>query len=310
MSRSVPPSELPEGDYFAVEAMVRETPLGRWFLEEHARRHSASDGASAVDALSKLSELSAGPIAERLNEILDRIAEARGGPANSRSARSADAGIAAIRQVVDKVREVAFELREAGRLDIYASALELYCTDMLSATDVQEGAVHRVSDLAGLLASVEKTIAEIVGRELPPEPVVEPPPVMEEAPSPASTSPQQTMAKLVQRSEADPVEAAVAGPVKTKVVPNRGTESAALAQAKPAGPVEAKPVSRAPVPPPPPGRPGEPSAMNEATPTTPREPALFQPTKPPTTPSNATPSESASSKLVKEARALFFVNPT
>jgi hypothetical protein len=50
--------------------------------------------------------------------------------------------------------------------------------------------------------------------------------------------------------------------------------------------------------------------MNEATPTTPREPALFQPTKPPTTPSNATPSESASSKLVKEARALFFVNPT
>jgi hypothetical protein len=308
MSRSVPPSELPEGDYYAVEAMVRETPLGRWFLEEHARRHGADEGASAVDALSKLSELSAGPIAERLNEILDRIAEARGEPANSRSARSADAGIAAIRHVVDKVREVAFELREAGKLDIYAGALELYCTDMLSATDVQEGAVHRVGDLSGLLATVEKTIAEMVGRELPPEPKVEPPPAMKEAARPAPPRVQETMAKLVQRSEADPVEAAVVEPVKTKAVPNRETESAPLAQAKPAGQVEAKPVDRAPVPPPP-GKPGVPSAMNESTQTTPREPAPFKPTQP-STASSGTSSESASSKLVKEARALFFVNPS
>ncbi len=304
MSRSVPPSELPEGDYYAVEAMVRETPLGRWFLEEHSRRHRADDGASAVEALSKLSELSAGPIAERLNEILDRIAEARGEPANSRSARSADAGIAAIRHVVDKVREVAFELREAGKLDIYASALELYCTDMLSATDVQEGAVHRVGDLTSLLATVEKTIAAMVGRELPPEPQVEPPSATK-----AAGSPQAAMAKLVQSSETDPVEAAIAEPVKTRAVTYRETESAPLAQAKRAGLVAAKPVDRAPVPPPPPGKPGESSAMNEATPTAPREPAPFQPTQPPKT-SDSTSSESASSKLVKEARALFFVNPS
>jgi len=299
MSRSVPPSELPEGDYFAVEAMVKETPLGRWFLEEHAKRHAAGDAGVAVDALSKLSELSgAGVNSERLNEILDLIAEARRDPSNDRSARSAEAGTAAIRKVVEKIREVAFELREAGKLDIYASALELYCTDMLGATDAQEGAVRRVGDLAGVLATVESTIAGMVGRELPDEPIA---PMSRQA---VPVAPQREIrAELVPASEKDAIESAVVEPPMTKTEPNRVTaETKPLAETKPAAPAGAEAPKSAPVAPPP-RTIGEPNAMNQAAPA-PREPAPFEPTK------TATDSTAKSaSALVKEARALFFVNP-
>jgi hypothetical protein len=323
MSRSVPPSELPEADYLAVEEMVKETPLGRWFLEEHARRSAGGEGASAVDALSRLSELGGGADTERLNEILDLIAEARHDPANARSAKSAASGIGAIRQVIDKIREVAFELREAGRLDIYASALELYCSDMLGAADAQEGSVRRVADLSRLLGKVEKSIADITGREIEEQ-------IEEWEPAGLLESPNRALPAPVAKAVADAEEARRNGPMATLIgrdeidppeatVPEQPSPLAATSVPAPAEPTQPEPVAEAPVETKAENRVasetnaakrgdvGGPSAMNEEAIAEPREPAPFQPTK---TASEKEPGESASAKLVRDARALFFVNPT
>ena len=320
MSRSVPPSELPKGDYSAVEAMVKEMPLGRWFLDEHAKRHTSDAGGSAVEALSKLSEFSsAGADTERLEEVLDLIAGARGDPANDRSARSAETGIAAIRQVIEKIREVAFELREASKLDIYASALEFYCTDMLGATDAQENAIHRVGDLSAFLHQIERSIAETTGREVPEE-------AQDEASAPALREPvAHVTAELIKDDAkvADEKPAQTATQIPTEEpdadlptatdlltdetrAASEGTETAS-----PTGPTVAD-LNKAP----PPetaevtsddgDENGERNAMNEAD-TASHEPAPFEPSKTPRATNGA--AGSASSKLVKEARALFFVNP-
>jgi hypothetical protein len=179
---------LPEGDYFAVEAAVKETPLGRWFLEEYARRNRTDEAASALDALSKLSELPGGGADnDRLNKILDLVIEARRLPASTRPGKTAEAALTSIRAHVDKIREVAYELRETGRMDIYAGALELYCTDLLTASDAQEAAVGRLDDLSNLLSTIESTIGEMVGRE-PGEEPTSPEPAAE-TPNPAVTRP-------------------------------------------------------------------------------------------------------------------------
>ena len=322
MSRSVPPSELPEADYLAVEEMVKETPLGRWFLEEHARRAAGGEGASAVDALSRLSELGGGADTERLNEILDLIAEARQDPANARSAKSAASGIGAIRQVIDKIREVAFELREAGRLDIYASALELYCSDMLGAADAQEDSVRRVADLSRLLGKVEKSIADMTGREIEEQ-------IEEWEPAGLLESPNRALPAPVAKAVADAEEARRNGPIATLIGPDEldppeaavpeQSPVAAMSTPAPADTTHPAPVAEAPaetriedrvasetsaaVR----GDVGGPSAMNEEAVAEPREPAPFQPTK---TEPEKEAGESASAKLVRDARALFFVNPT
>lgn len=323
MPRSVPPSELPEADYLAVEAMVKETPLGRWFLEEHARRSAGDEGARAVDALSKLSEIGGGADADRLNEVLDLIAEARRDPANTRSAKSASAGIGAIRQVIDKIREVAFELREAGRLDIYASALELYCSDMLGAADAQEGSVRRVGELSRLLGEVERSIAEITGREIEEQ-------IEEWEPVALLGSPTRALPAPVAKAVADAEEARRIGPTATLIGPDEtDPPEASLREDKPSPMAPSqKPMQSSP----PPVQPaaaekeskpqdrvasetiaanrseaGGPNAMNEQANTEPREPALFQPTK---NEKSTESGESASAKLVRDARALFFVNPS
>jgi len=51
---SVLPQGVQEGDFERIEAAVRETERGRWFLDEFARRVRAAEGARVASALDRL----------------------------------------------------------------------------------------------------------------------------------------------------------------------------------------------------------------------------------------------------------------
>jgi uncharacterized protein with PIN domain len=53
------PQGIEEGDFERIEAAVRETERGRWFLDEFARRVRTAEGARMASALDRLEERAA-----------------------------------------------------------------------------------------------------------------------------------------------------------------------------------------------------------------------------------------------------------
>ena len=51
---AVPPKGVEEGDFELIEAAVRETERGRWFLDEFARRIRTSDTEALIRAIDRL----------------------------------------------------------------------------------------------------------------------------------------------------------------------------------------------------------------------------------------------------------------
>ncbi len=171
------PVTPPDGDYLAVEGAVLETARGRWFLSEFASRHRASDTESVLRAIAKLEQALApalpGDVDRQLGDLLRILAKARaaswGGfgddsrPAHLAAMQTAESAMSAIRKTAEKIREVAFELRESARLDVYAEALDLYCADLGSAAGLQEAATRQLTELAALLGAVETRVASLTG---------------------------------------------------------------------------------------------------------------------------------------------------
>jgi hypothetical protein len=200
MSRSVPPSRSPDDDYQAIEAAVMETARGRWFLSEYAKRNRAADTASILEALTKLEELAEpledAPDPGQLRGIIEMLADARtapwqgnrdgtGQPGHQRPQQAAESAVSAVRRTADKIREVAFELRETAQLEIYANALDLYCADLTSAALLEETAIRRLSELAVLAATIESQLSKLLGE---PDPIKESKPRTMPKPAPASTA--------------------------------------------------------------------------------------------------------------------------
>lgn len=176
MSRNASPPRLPETDYATIETAVMETARGRWFLTEYARRNRAADTESVLKAIARLEEMAglldsptpAGSAMEPILKAIDElrgapwqgVADADGRPLHERPAQAWRSANIALRSTAEKIREVAFELRETGKFDIYADALELYCTDLIGAASLQETASNRLIDVASLLAEIEALVAE------------------------------------------------------------------------------------------------------------------------------------------------------
>ena len=174
MSSNVPLSSRGEDDYLAIEAAVMETARGRWFLSEYASRNRAADTASILEALTELEQI-VEPIRppsvdRRLQDIVNMLAEARsaswqcasdgqGRPAHVRPLLAAENAVSAIRSTAAKIREVASQLRETGNQETSASVLDLYCSDLAGACDLEETALRRLTELAGLLSTIEEKLA-------------------------------------------------------------------------------------------------------------------------------------------------------
>lgn len=177
MAGKTPTNMTPEGDFAAIETAVMETARGRWFLAEYARRNRSADTEMVLEAIARLESASAATtvpadLALRIDELQRFVATMRGGagngsgddrrPAHARPVQAAENAIAAIRRTTDKIREVAFELRETARLGIYAEALDLYCHDLTSAVGFQETSTRQLTDLAAMLGAVETRVGALV----------------------------------------------------------------------------------------------------------------------------------------------------
>ena len=177
MAGKTPTNMTPEGDFAAIETAVMETARGRWFLAEFARRNRSADTELVLEAIARLESTDAptavpADLALRIDELQRFLATMRTGaangstddrrPAHARPVQAAENAIAAIRRTTDKIREVAFELRETARLGIYAEALDLYCHDLTSAVGFQETSTRQLTDLASMLGAVETRVAALI----------------------------------------------------------------------------------------------------------------------------------------------------
>lgn len=146
-----------------------ETTRGRWFLEEHARRSRGADTGRVLEAIARLEAMipAAPAIPDDragLQALAGLLAESRRGLAAAGGHNSvrdtARGALAAIRRSTDKIREVAFELRESARLDIYANALDLYCGDVVSACGLEEAAIRQLDERAAILDALEEHLGQ------------------------------------------------------------------------------------------------------------------------------------------------------
>ena len=175
MSSNAPSAPITGADYVAIEEAVMETARGRWFLSEYARRNRATDTASVLEALGRLEQIT-GPLerppegSELIDTILTIIDDACAAPWQGisdrdtrapqlRPSQASKGATAAIRRTAEKIREVAFELRETAKLEIYANALDLYCADLANAASLQESATSRLAELSGLLMAIENQLS-------------------------------------------------------------------------------------------------------------------------------------------------------
>ena len=81
---------IDEDEYDAIEQAVLETPRGRWFLQEFARRHKAADTEEVIGAIERLYDLARETAAEaRFGFLYHEMQEMRRAIGETRAAIAA-----------------------------------------------------------------------------------------------------------------------------------------------------------------------------------------------------------------------------
>ncbi|HHN73563.1 MAG TPA: hypothetical protein ENK13_05685, partial [Thermopetrobacter sp.] len=132
-------------DFEAIEAAVRETPRGRWFLAEFLRRHQARETRNLLHAVRRLEQT-----LEREARLGPRIVAALTGTAAAMTARI-DTPPPALAEVVSALAEEAETIAAAGDA----------AKDEETAREAMRDAARRARALAGQLRTLARGIAEI-----------------------------------------------------------------------------------------------------------------------------------------------------
>src|SRR4051812_5679008 len=151
-----------EADYDAISAAFMETSRGRWFLSEYARRNRNADTRMVLDAVARIeqnlaAQKDAAPddrLADALAAIRQAVDEARAAASRAWEGIAAEemlapiqAGARAIRQVLERLREIGADGRIYDLMDSQVGAIEAGCAK-LGATDVS-AALSAAFDLIG-----------------------------------------------------------------------------------------------------------------------------------------------------------------
>jgi hypothetical protein len=184
------PSPSPEplgGDYESIAAAVQETPRGRWFLAEYARRNRQADTQMLLDAIGRLenamggqSPLPAGSnvraglagIADRIATIRKEIAAAElGGGPHQRSegadaldcvTLAAESATSDILASAERVQETAWTLREQGIPPATCDFLDAQATDIYAACSLQDFSSQQTRRIIDLLRHLEGRISAMI----------------------------------------------------------------------------------------------------------------------------------------------------
>ena len=196
-SRSLTPQDASQ--YALIEAAVRETERGRWFLEEYARRNRNADTEVLLGAIHRLESAvttdrggDLGRVRGDLMEMADAIARTRAevaalsAPEHGESrltvasealdaiVRATERATSDILGAAEEVQEAAWTLRETGADGALCDALDRHATQIYTACSFQDLTAQRTSRIVHTLRYLEDRIASMIGIWGAPEDAVPP----------------------------------------------------------------------------------------------------------------------------------------
>ena len=184
----MPPRQRLADDYAALEATLRATPLGRWFLAEYARRNRMPETQLLLDAISRLEAAVLRPqrqsrlasVLSELIEISEAIARTRREIAQLRPPRQFDKQLITASEELDQiveatekatseilsaaedVQEVAWTLREKGVAVEYCDRLDHRAVDIYTACSFQDITGQRTDKVVRTLRLIEQRINAMI----------------------------------------------------------------------------------------------------------------------------------------------------
>ncbi|MFY9293829.1 MAG: hypothetical protein WAP03_24500 [Methylorubrum rhodinum] len=187
-SRSLTPHDASQ--YDLIEAAVRETERGRWFLEEYARRNRNADTDVLLGAIHRLEsavtgERGGGEDVVRfrgdLMDMADAIARTRAEVAALSGADHGESRLTVASEALDSivrateratsdilgaaeaVQEAAWTLRETGADGALCDDLDRHATGIYTACSFQDLTAQRTSRIVHTLRYLEDRIASMIG---------------------------------------------------------------------------------------------------------------------------------------------------
>jgi hypothetical protein len=173
------PAFAPEpDDYDAIEQAVRETPRGRWFLEEFTRRH-ATGAAEVIGAIEKLAQeadasLRLGFVYHEAQELARALAEAQAGfaevkPDEATADPATIAGTAAraatdIVSAAERLQAIGEALRGKGADMDLCDEIETHAGGIFMAAAYEELTGKRIAIVAEALHRIEERLARLIER--------------------------------------------------------------------------------------------------------------------------------------------------
>jgi chemotaxis protein CheZ len=181
------PSGLAE-DYAALEATLRDTPLGRWFLAEYARRNRTPETQLLLDAIARLEAAVLRPqrqtgmasVLAELVEMSEAIARTRREIAKLRPPRQFDQQLAGATEELDQIveateratsdilsaaediQEVAWTLREQGVAVELCDRIDQRAVDIYTACSFQDITGQRTGKVVRALHLIEQRINAMI----------------------------------------------------------------------------------------------------------------------------------------------------
>jgi chemotaxis regulatin CheY-phosphate phosphatase CheZ len=184
-----PPQQGLAHDYAAIEATLRDSPLGRWFLAEYARRSRTPETQLLLDAIARLEAAVLKPQRQNgffriLAELADisaaitrtrrEIAQLRPPPTFDKRLSNAseeldqiveatETATSEILSAAEDVQEVAWTLREKGVDPAFCDRLDRHAIDIYTACSFQDITGQRTAKVVRLLRHVEQRIHAMIG---------------------------------------------------------------------------------------------------------------------------------------------------
>ncbi|MGD9844907.1 MAG: hypothetical protein AB7O60_11505 [Variibacter sp.] len=178
-----PSPDLLGGDYESIAAAVQETPRGRWFLAEYARRNRQADTQMLLDAIGRLENAICGQgslpagtdiraglasLAARIANTRKEIAAGLGEGTHRRNdgadeldgvALAAESATSDILAAAEHVQETAWTLREQGISPATCDFLDAQATDIYAACSQQDLAGQQLRRIIDLLRHLDGKIS-------------------------------------------------------------------------------------------------------------------------------------------------------
>ncbi len=259
MTETRPPPPIDERDFDAIEAAVRETERGRWFLTEFARRNRLGETRLLLDAITRLEQNVGGPrppeeadlvraelaaMAVELGRIAAELADGEAQDVTAsldgfvRSAETVEAATADIHEAAERVSELAWQLREAGASARFCAELEKAAADISTACAFGGLTARRASALARAMRNVAARLDAlppgwVVVPRLEPVPVAPPPVPAADPGQPGDEGPRGEV-------PLSPPPAALPDPIPAAATP--GPEPSAEREGRPSHPPLRMPV--------------------------------------------------------------------